>query len=103
MSTRTIGVGIMGTGFARSTQIPCFQATPGFEVVGILSRNMTRAYDLAKEFAIRRAFDDADSMLAVPEIGPSWDMMSIVVEEGVASVSAARIRSVFGPGLWTIR
>ena len=67
-SDRTIGVGILGTGFARSTQIPCFQATPGFEVVGILSRNMTRAYDLAKEFGLRRAFDDLDRMLAVPEI-----------------------------------
>jgi len=27
MSDRTIGVGILGTGFARTTQIPCFQAT----------------------------------------------------------------------------
>jgi hypothetical protein len=26
MSDRTIGVGILGTGFARSTQIPVFQA-----------------------------------------------------------------------------
>lgn len=68
MSERTIGVGILGTGFARSTQIPCFQATPGFEVVAILSRNMTRAYDLAKEFNLRRAFDDVDKLLAVPEI-----------------------------------
>ncbi|MEP7027317.1 MAG: Gfo/Idh/MocA family oxidoreductase [Candidatus Eisenbacteria bacterium] len=68
MSNRTIGVGILGTGFARSTQIPCFQATPGFEVVGLVSRNMTRAYDLAKEFELRRAFDDLERMLAVPEI-----------------------------------
>lgn len=68
MNDRTIGVGILGTGFARSTQIPCLQATPGFEVVAILSRNMTRAYDLAKEFGLRRAFDNLEAMLAVPEI-----------------------------------
>jgi predicted dehydrogenase len=68
MSDRTIGVGILGTGFARHTQIPCLQATPGFEVVGILSRNMTRAYDLAQEFGLRRAFDDLDRMLKVDEI-----------------------------------
>lgn len=68
MNDRTIGVGIIGTGFARTTQIPALQATPGYEVVGILSRNMTRAYDLAKEFNLRRAFDDLDRMLAVPEI-----------------------------------
>ena len=68
MSDRTIGVGILGTGFARTTQIPCFQATPGFEVVGLYSRNMTRAYDLAQEFGLRRAFDDVDRMLRVEEI-----------------------------------
>jgi predicted dehydrogenase len=68
MSDRTIGVGILGTGFARTTQIPCFQATPGYEVVGLFSRNMTRAYDLAKEFDLRRAFDDVDRMLSVSEI-----------------------------------
>ena len=68
MSDRTIGVGILGTGFARTTQIPCFQATPGYEVVGLFSRNMTRAYDLAKEFDLRRAFDDLDRMLGVSEI-----------------------------------
>ena len=68
MSDRTIGVGILGTGFARTTQIPCFQATPGFEVVGLYSRNMTRAYDLAQEFGLRRAFDDVERMLKVEEI-----------------------------------
>jgi predicted dehydrogenase len=68
MSDRTIGVGILGTGFARTTQIPCFQATPGFEVVGLYSRNMTRAYDLAQEFGLRRAFDDVERMLKVDEI-----------------------------------
>lgn len=68
MNDRTIGVGILGTGFARTTQIPCFQATPGYEVVGILSRSMTRAYDLAQEFSARRAFDDLDRMLRVDEI-----------------------------------
>jgi len=68
MSDRTIGVGVLGTGFARTTQIPCLQATPGYEVVGLMSRNMTRAYDLAKEFGLRRTFDDVDKLLAVPEI-----------------------------------
>ncbi len=63
-----IGVGILGTGFARTTQIPCFQATPGIEIVGLLSRNMTRAYDVAQEFGVRRAFDDLDRMLKVDEI-----------------------------------
>jgi predicted dehydrogenase len=68
MNDRTIGVGMLGTGFARHTQIPCLQATPGFEVIGLLSRNMTRAYDLAQEFGLRRAFDDLERLPRVEEI-----------------------------------
>ena len=68
MSDRTIGVGVLGTGFARTTQIPVLQSIPGFEVVGLYSRNMTRAYDLAQEFGLRRAFDDVERMLKVEEI-----------------------------------
>ena len=33
MSERAVGVGILGTGFARSTQIPCFEVTPGIDVL----------------------------------------------------------------------
>ena len=73
MSDRTVGVGIIGSGFARTTQIPCFQAVDGIEVVAILSRNLTRAFDLAKEFGIRRAFDDLDRFLALPEV----DLVSV--------------------------
>src|SRR5262245_13721124 len=68
MSEPNLGVGVIGTGFARSTQIPCFQATPGVQVVALLSRHLTRAYDVAKEFDLRRAFDDLDRFLALPEI-----------------------------------
>src|SRR5438067_10779473 len=58
MLDRRVGVGVIGTGFARTTQIPAFQALAGVEVVAILSRSLTRAYDLAREFGLRRAFDD---------------------------------------------
>ena len=67
MSDRTIGVGVIGTGFARHTQIPCFQATPGYEVVGILSRSMTRAYDLAQEFGLETLRDYLARSVALRE------------------------------------
>lgn len=68
MSEPVLGVGITGTGFARTTQIPCLQATPGVEVVGLVSRNQTRAADVGREFGVRHAFDDLDRMLEVDAI-----------------------------------
>jgi len=68
MSQRAVGVGIVGTGFARTTQIPCFQVTPGIEIVGLLSRDQDRAQQLAKEFGVPNGFADLDALLDVPEL-----------------------------------
>jgi predicted dehydrogenase len=59
-SARPIGVGVIGSGFGRSTQIPAFARTPGVEVVAVVSRQLARAYEAAKDYDIRRAFDPAD-------------------------------------------
>src|SRR5262245_7524835 len=59
-SARPIGVGVIGSGFGRSTQIPAFARTPGVEVVAVVSRQLARAYAAAKDFEIRRAFDPSD-------------------------------------------
>ena len=58
--TRPVGVGVIGSGFGRSTQIPAFAHTSGVEVVAVVSRQLARAYEAAKDFDIRRAFDPAD-------------------------------------------
>ena len=44
-----IRVGIIGTGFARSTQVPAFRACPGVEVVSIASARLERAEEVARE------------------------------------------------------
>src|SRR5689334_12742131 len=68
MSQRAVGVGIVGTGFARTTQIPCFQATPRVEIVGLLSRDKDRAQALAKEFGVPNGLAGLAALLALPEL-----------------------------------
>lgn len=68
--TRNIGIGVIGSGFGRSTQIPAFAHTPGAEVVAVVSRQLARAYAAAKDFEVRRAFDpsDLDRFLALDDL-----------------------------------
>jgi predicted dehydrogenase len=68
--SRTIGIGVIGSGFGRSTQIPAFAHTTGAEVVAVVSRSLARAYAAAKDFEIRRAFDpsDLDRFLALDDL-----------------------------------
>lgn len=70
----SIGIGIIGSGFARSTQIPGFRACEGARVVVIASARRERAEEVAREFEI-------------PFVGKDWrevveradvDLVSIV-------------------------
>ena len=47
-----IGIGIIGTGFARSTQLPAFRACEGARVVAIASGHRENAERVAREFDI---------------------------------------------------
>src|SRR5215831_313806 len=58
--SRPLGVGGIGSSFSRHTQIPAFAHTPGVEVVAVVSRQLARAYEAAKDYEIRRAFDPSD-------------------------------------------
>ena len=49
---KAIGIGIMGAGFARTTQIPGFRDCMGARVVAIASRNREHAESVAREFDI---------------------------------------------------
>ena len=62
-----VRVAVLGTGFGRTTQIPGFRATPGCEVVAVLSHRREKAESTAREFAIPHAFvaGDFDQLLAV--------------------------------------
>jgi predicted dehydrogenase len=74
MKTTPIGIGIVGSGFARTTQIPGFRDRMGARVVAIASHRRERAEAVAKEFAIEHVADDWRELVALPSV----DLVSIV-------------------------
>ncbi|HYP00430.1 MAG TPA: Gfo/Idh/MocA family oxidoreductase [Pyrinomonadaceae bacterium] len=68
----SIGIGIIGSGFARSTQIPGFRACEGARIVAIASARRERAAAVAREFEI-------------PFVGKDW--REVVERDDVQLVS----------------
>lgn len=73
-SDKTIRIGIIGAGFARSTQIPGFKACPGAKVVAITSAHKENAEKVAREYGIDHVEGDWRALLARNDI----DLVSIV-------------------------
>jgi len=73
-SSDKVRIGIIGTGFGVSTQLPGFRHVPGAEVVAICSGRRERAEQAAREHNIALAFDDYRTMLQQAEL----DLVSIV-------------------------
>lgn len=74
MAQEKIGIGIIGTGFARSTQIPGFLACPGARVVAIASGQRENAERVARDFGIEFATGDWRKVISRDEV----DLVSIV-------------------------
>ena len=74
MKKAPVGIGIVGTGFARTTQIPGFKDCMGTKVVAIASRHRERAEAVAKEFAIEHVANDWQELVARNDV----DLVSIV-------------------------
>lgn len=74
-----IGVGIIGAGFARGTQVPAFQACPGVEVVSIASAHRERAEAVARDFGIRHVSGDWRDVVRHPDVR----LVSIVTPPGL--------------------
>jgi predicted dehydrogenase len=53
MNQKKIGIGIIGTGFARTVQIPALQKIEGAQVVSIASARREKAEQTARDFGIR--------------------------------------------------
>ena len=70
----TIGVGIVGAGFARTTQIPGFLNCAGTRVVAITSRHRERAQSVADEFGIEHVANDWKELVARDDV----DLVSVV-------------------------
>jgi predicted dehydrogenase len=69
-----IGIGMIGAGFARSTQIPGFRACAGARVVAIASGHRENAERVAREFDIEHVADDWRGVIAREDV----DLVSIV-------------------------
>lgn len=69
-----VGIGIVGAGFARTTQIPGFRDCMGAKVVAIASRHRERAAEVAKEFGIGHVADDWRELVERSDV----DLVSIV-------------------------
>ena len=74
MKKAPVGIGIIGTGFARTTQIPGFRDCMGAKVVAIASRRRDRAEAVAKEFGIEYVANDWQELIAHSDV----DLVSIV-------------------------
>ena len=74
MKKSLVGIGIVGTGFARTTQIPGFRDCMGAKVVAIASRQRERAAAVAKEFGIEHVCDDWQQLVSRSDV----DLVSIV-------------------------
>src|SRR6185503_12468177 len=74
MKKAPVGIGIIGTGFARTTQIPGFRDCMGAKIVGIASRNPERAEAIAKEFGIEHVADDWQELVAHDDV----ELVSVV-------------------------
>ncbi len=70
---RNIRVGIIGTGFGASVQLPGFLAARNCDVIGIASHDPERSLELQKKFKLPMAFRSYDELLDSDEI----DLVSI--------------------------
>ena len=67
-------IGIVGAGFARTTQIPGFQNCEGAEVVAIASRHRDHAESVAREFNIKHVVDTWQELVEREDV----DLVSVV-------------------------
>lgn len=70
----SIGVGVIGSGFARTTQAPGFRACEGARIVAIASGRRENAESAAREFEIPFVADDWREIVAREDV----DLVSIV-------------------------
>ena len=89
---RTIGVGIIGTGFARTTQLPAWVSVPGARVVAVASGRRENAERVARDFDIPFVASDWREVVAHDEV----NLVSIVTppvthaEMAVAALEAGK-------------
>src|SRR4030095_16109349 len=70
----TVGIGVIGTGFARTTQLPAWAACEGARVVAVASGRRENAEAAAREFGIPFVGSDWREVVGRADV----DLVSIV-------------------------
>jgi predicted dehydrogenase len=65
---KKIGVGFIGTGFARKVQMPAFSACENAEIISVASQRLGNAEAAAKEFGARHFTDKWQETISHPEV-----------------------------------
>jgi predicted dehydrogenase len=65
---KTIGIGMIGTGFARKVQIPAFQQCAGARIVSVASGNIDNAISTGTDFGIPHRTGDWHETVAHPDV-----------------------------------
>ncbi len=65
---KKIGIGVIGTGFARKVQIPAFAACDGATVISVASRDLKNARSTAEEFGIVHFTSDWRLTVSHPDV-----------------------------------
>src|ERR1700694_6076951 len=73
-SEKTIGIGIVGAGFARTTQIPGFKNCSGARILSIASGQRENAEKVATEFGIEHVANDWQELIRRDDV----DLVSVV-------------------------
>jgi predicted dehydrogenase len=68
MKDDKIGIGLIGTGFARSAQAPAFRVCEGAELVAVCSGQYENAQKVAEELSIPHACPSYQDLLGLPEV-----------------------------------
>jgi predicted dehydrogenase len=68
MKDERIGVGLIGTGFARNTQAPAFSVCEGAELLAVCSGQMENAQRVAAEFNVRHVCENYEQLLQLDEV-----------------------------------
>jgi predicted dehydrogenase len=93
MSGKTVRIGIIGAGFAHSTQIPGFKNCEHARVVAIASAHREHAEEVARKFGIAHAESDWRALIARDDVDlvsivtppvTHWEMTLFALEHGKA-------------------
>jgi predicted dehydrogenase len=77
MPNKRIGIGIIGTGFGATVQLPGFLSISDAEVIGVASRNSRRAQEFATMHNLPQTFASPEELIASPDI----DLVSVATPQ----------------------